>query len=199
MQVNAHLARKGMSLRAGTIVDAMIIDAPSSTKSSDGKRDPEMHQTKKGNQWFFGMKAHIGMDEHSGLVHHAHCTAAYVGDVTQVQHLLYGKEDEIYGDSGHIGTDKREQLQDVTASFFIAEKPSHIAKIESQKDRRYALRWEHFKASVRAKIEHPFRVIKRQFGYTKVRYRGLVKNIAPVLMLFALSNLWMARKQLLPR
>lgn len=198
-QVNAHLARKGLSLRAGTIVDATIINAPSSTKNSDGKRDPEMHQTKKGNQWFFGMKAHIGVDEYSGLVHHAHCTAANVGDVTQVQHLLHGKEQEIYGDSGYAGADNRDELQEVKATFFIAEKPSRIRAMKSSRDRRNACRWEHFKASVRAKVEHPFRVIKRQFGYTKVRYRGLAKNTAQVLMLFALSNLWMARRQLLPQ
>src|SRR5690606_26324308 len=141
--------------------------------------------------WFFGMKAHIGVDEHSGLVHHAHCTAANVGDVTQVQHLLHGKEQEIYGDSGYTGADKRDDLQEVKATFFIAEKPSRIRAMKSKRDRRSVRRWEHFKASVRAKVEHPFRVIKRQFGYTKVRYRGLAKNTAQVLTLFALSNLWM--------
>lgn len=198
-QVNAHLTRKGLSLRAGTIVDATIIHAPSSTKNGDGKRDPEMHQTKKGNQWFFGMKAHIGVDEYSGLVHHAHCTAANVGDVTQVQHLLHGKEQEIYGDSGYTGADKRDELRDVEATFFIAEKPSRLRAIKNKRELKQVRRWEHFKASVRAKVEHPFRVIKRQFGYTKVRYRGLAKNTAQVLTLFALSNLWMARRQLLPQ
>lgn len=114
-----------------------------------------------------------------------------------MQHLLHGKEDEIYGDSGYTGADKRDELQGVTATFFIAEKPSYIAKMKSGKERHYALRWEHYKACVRAKVERPFRVIKRQFGYTKVRYRGLAKNTAQVQMLFALSNLWMARRQLL--
>jgi len=197
-RVNAHLARKGQSLRAGTIVDATIIAAPSSTKNQDGERDPEMHQTKKGNQWYFGMKAHIGVDDESGLVHHVECTAANVADVTQVHKLLHGKEDTICGDSGYTGADKREQLQGVDAGFLIAEKPSKLRAMKNKRERHYAQRLERYKASLRAKVEHPFRVIKRQFGYIKVRYRGLAKNTAQVLTLFALSNLWMSRRQLLP-
>ena len=196
--VNAHLARKGQSLRSGTIVDATLIAAPSSTKNADHARDPEMHQTKKGNQWYFGMKAHIGVDEFSGLVHHVHCTAANVADVTVMHALLHGKEDSVFGDSGYTGADKREELQDCEAAFFIAAKRSVLQAIGNKRERAREQRWEHFKASVRAKVEHPFRVIKRQFGYTKVRYRGLAKNTAQVLTLFALSNLWMKRKQLLP-
>ena len=197
-RVNGHLARKGQSLKAGTIVDATIIAAPSSTKNQDGERDPEMHQTKKGNQWYFGMKAHIGVDEESGLVHHVECTAANVADVTQVHKLLHGKEDTVCGDSGYTGAEKREELQDVEAAFWISAKPSKLHAMKNKRERRYAERWERFKASVRAKVEHPFRVVKRQFGYVKVRYRGLAKNTAQVLTLFALSNLWMARKRLLP-
>ena len=196
--VNAHLARKGQSLRSGTIVDATLIAAPSSTKNADHARDPEMRQTKKGNQWYFGMKAHIGVDEFSGLVHHVHCTAANVADVTVTHTLLHGKEDSVFGDSGYTGADKREELQDCEAAFFIAAKRSVLQAIGNKRERAREQRWEHFKASVRAKVEHPFRVIKRQFGYTKVRYRGLAKNTAQVLTLFALSNLWMKRKQLLP-
>ncbi|MEB1349471.1 IS5 family transposase [Xanthomonas campestris pv. campestris] len=196
--VNAHLARKGQSLRSGTIVDATLIAAPSSTKNADHARDPEMHQTKKGNQWYFGMKAHIGVDEFSGLVHHVHCTAANVADVTVTHALLHGKEDSVFGDSGYTGADKREELQDCEAAFFIAAKRSVLQAIGNKRERAREQRWEHFKASVRAKVEHPFRVIKRQFGYTKVRYRGLAKNTAQVLTLFALSNLWLKRKQLLP-
>ncbi|MFS8376010.1 IS5 family transposase [Xanthomonas campestris] len=196
--VNAHLARKGQSLRSGTIVDATLIAAPSSTKNADHARDPEMRQTKKGNQWYFGMKAHIGADEFSGLVHHVHCTAANVADVTVTHALLHGKEDSVFGDSGYTGADKREELQDCEAAFFIAAKRSVLQAIGNKRERAREQRWEHFKASVRAKVEHPFRVIKRQFGYTKVRYRGLAKNTAQVLTLFALSNLWMKRKQLLP-
>jgi IS5 family transposase len=197
-RVNAHLARKGQSLRAGTIVDATIIAAPSSTKNQDGKRDPQMHQTKKGNQWYFGMKAHIGVDDESGLVHHVECTAANVGEVTQVHKLLHGEEDTICGDSGYTGADKREELHSVEAGFLIAQKPSKLRAMKNKGERHYAQRWEHYKASLRAKVEHPFRVIKRQFGYIKVRNRGLAKNTAQVLTLFALSNLWMSRRQLLP-
>ena len=197
-QVNVHLQRKGLSLRSGTIVDATIISAPSSTKNKAGERDPAMHQTKKGNQWFFGMKAHIGVDDASGLVHHVECTAANVADVTQVHKLLHGREDTVCGDSGYTGAEKREELQDVDAGFLIAEKPSKLRAMKNERERRYAERWERYKASLRAKVEHPFRVIKRQFGYTKVRYRGLAKNAAQVLTLFALSNLWMARRRLLP-
>ena len=197
-RVNAHLARKGQSLRAGTIVDATIIAAPSSTKNQDGERDPEMHQAKKGNQWHFGMKAHIGVDEESGLVHHVECTAANVADVTQVHKLLHGKEDTICGDSGYTGAEKREELQDVEAAFLIAEKPSKLRAMKNKRERKRAKRRERHKASLRAKVEHPFRVVKRQFGYIKVRYRGLAKNVAQMYTLFALSNLWMARKHLLP-
>ena len=181
--VNGHLLRKGLSLRAGTIVDATIIHAPSSTKNADKARDPEMHQTRKGNQWYFGMKAHIGVDEFSGLVHHVKCTAANVGDVTVTHELLHGKEDCVLGDSGYTGADKRAELKDCKATFFIAEKRSKVQAIKNQRQRRQYERWESCKASMRAKVEQPFRVIKRQFGYTKVRYRGLAKNTAQVLTL----------------
>lgn len=197
-QVNAHLARKGLSLRSGTIVDATIINAPSSTKNADGERDPAMHQTKKGNQWFFGMKAHIGVDDASGLVHHVACTAANVSDVTQAHKLLHGKEDTVFGDSGYTGVGKREELSAAKAVFLIAEKPSTIKAMKTKREQREARTLERLKASVRAKVEHPFRVIKRQFGYIKVRYRGIAKNAAQVLTLFALSNLWMSRRRLLP-
>lgn len=196
-QVNAHLARKGQSLRGGTIVDATIISAPSSTKNEEGQRDPQMHQTKKGNQWHFGMKAHIGVDDESGLVHHVECTAANAADVTQVHKLLHGREDTVCGDSGYTGLDKRAEMRRCKARYLIAEKPSKLRQIKSQRELKWAMCWEHTKASLRAKVEHPFRVIKRQFGYTQVRYRGLAKNAAQVLTLFALSNLWMKRKQLL--
>jgi IS5 family transposase len=197
-QVNAHLQRKGLSLRSGTIVDATIIQAPSSTKNSDSERDPEMHQAKKGNPWFFGMKAHIGVDDASGLVHHVECTAANVSDVTQAHKLLHGKEDVVFGDSGYTGVEKREETQDVDAVFLIAEKPSAIRAMKTKREQRDARALERWKASLRAKVEHPFRVIKRQFGDAKVRYRGIAKNAAQVLTLFALSNLWMSRRRLMP-
>lgn len=197
-RVNAHLQRKGLSLRSGTIVDATIISAPSSTKNRSGERDPEMHQAKKGNQWFFGMKAHIGVDDASGLVHHVECTAANVSDVTQVHKLLHGEEDVVFGDSGYTGAEKRDELKDSDSVFLIAEKPSKIKAMKTKREQQQARTLERLKASVRAKVEHPFRVIKRQFGYTKVRYRGLAKNAAQVLTLFALSNLWMSRRRLMP-
>ena len=197
-QVNAHLARKGLSLRSGTIVDATIINAPSSTKNSDGGRDPEMCQAKKGNQWFFGMKAHIGVDDASGLVHHVECTSANVSDVTQVHKLLHGKEDVVFGDSGYTGAEKRAETRDVDAVFLIAAKPSTIKTMKTKREQKQAHKLERLKASVRAKVEHPFRVIKRQFGFAKVRYRGIAKNAAQVLTLFALSNLWMSRGRLMP-
>ncbi|MES6767187.1 IS5 family transposase, partial [Cutibacterium acnes] len=172
-EVGRIVQERGLRLSAGTIVDATIIAAPSSTKNKAGERDPAMHQTKKGNQWFFGMKAHIGVDDASGLVHHVECTAANVADVTQVHKLLHGREDTVCGDSGYTGAEKREELQDVDAGFLIAEKPSKLRAMKNERERRYAERWERYKASLRAKVEHPFRVIKRQFGYMKVRYRGI--------------------------
>ena len=195
-QVNAHLSSKGLSLRSGTIVDATLIAAPSSTKNRSGQRDEQMHQTKKGNQWYFGMKAHIGVDDASGLVHHVHCTAANVADVTQVDWLLHGEEDTVCGDSGYTGADKREELEKIAAGFLIAARPSEVRGIRNRKDRGVAVCWQTMIARLRAKVEHPFRVIKRQFGYSKVRYRGLAKNTAQVLTLFALSNLWMVRRHL---
>jgi len=196
--VNAHLKHQGLSLRAGTIVDATIIHAPSSTKNADKARDPEMHQTRKGNQWYFGMKAHVGLDEFSGLVHHGTCTAANVGDVTVTHELLHGKEDCVLGDSGYTGADSRPELQDSKAAFLIARKRGKVKAIKNARYRRQHERWESCKASMRPKVEHPFGVIKRQFGYTKVRYCGLAKNSAQVLMLFALSNQWMTRRQFVP-
>ncbi|MES7176574.1 IS5 family transposase, partial [Cutibacterium acnes] len=162
-EVGRILQERGLRLSAGTIVDATIIAAPSSTKNKAGERDPAMHQTKKGNQWFFGMKAHIGVDDASGLVHHVECTAANVADVTQVHKLLHGREDTVCGDSGYTGAEKREELQDVDAGFLIAEKPSKLRAMKNERERRYAERWERYKARLRAKVEHPFRVIKRQF------------------------------------
>ena len=195
--VNRHLRDNRLLLRTGTIVDATIIDAPSSTKNSSGTRDPEMHQTKKGNQWFFGMKAHIGVDRDSGLVHTVVSTAANAADVTQTGKLLHGKEKTVYADAGYTGADKREELKDKKIYWNIAERRSRIKALPEGELKDVSEFIEHLVAKVRARVEHPFRVIKRQFGYTKVRYRGLAKNGAQVATLFALSNLWMARKRLL--
>jgi len=195
--VNCHLQGKGLLLRQGTIVDATIIDAPSSTKNRSGTRDPEMHQTKKGNQWFFGMKAHIGVDRDSGLVHTVVSTAANVADVTQTGKLLHGKEKVVYADAGYTGADKREGLKDKKIDWRIAERRSRIKALPEGELRDVSELLEHLIAKVRSRVEHPFRVVKRQFGYTKVRYRGLAKNAGQLNVLFALSNLWMARKRLL--
>ena len=193
--VNAHLARKGLMLKRGSIVDATIIAAPSSTKNAQGKRDPEMHQTKKGNQWYFGMKAHIGVDTDSGLVHTVVTSAANEPDVTVVGELLHGKESQVHADAGYTGADKRVGRKKL--KWEIAQRRGKIKAMAEGKQKRLMQAAEKAKASVRARVEHPFRVIKRQFGYVKVRFRGLAKNTAQVLTLFALSNLWMARKQLM--
>ncbi len=195
-EVNAMLGERGMLLRRGTIVDATIISAPSSTKNSTGKRDPEMRQTKKGNQWHFGMKAHIGVDAESGLVHTVTGTGANVHDVTETGALLHGQESTVFGDSGYTGAHKREENKGRAVHWHIAAKPSAVRKLHSAVQAQ-AKHIETLKASMRAKVEHPFRVIKRQFGHVKVRYRGLAKNTAQLMTLFALSNLWMARRQLL--
>jgi len=193
-QVNAHLTRKGLLLKRGSIVDATIIAAPSSTKNSTGERDPEMHQTKKGNQWHFGMKAHIAVDAESGLVHTVTATSANEADVEQVADLLHGKEDAVWADSGYRGAQAR-VMRDVR--WHIASRPSDMAKMLEGRAKARARKNEYEKASVRAKVEHPFRVIKRQFGLVKVRFKGLAKNTAHVMTLFALSNLWMVRRKLI--
>ncbi len=193
--VSEHLKEHGMKLSQGTIVDATIIAAPSSTKNKDKARDPDMHPTKKGNQWYFGMKAHIGVDEATGLVHHVESTAANVSDVTQVANLLHGKEKRVFGDAGYTGADKRAPKRG--RRWHIAAKRSQVKAIQDTQLRGLTEQIEHIKASIRAVVEHPFRVIKRQFGYVKTRYRGLAKNAAQVKTLFALANLWMVRGTLL--
>jgi transposase, IS5 family len=176
-------------------VDATIIEAPSSTKNAGGERDPEMHQTKKGNQWYFGMKAHIGVDVDSGLVHTVTTTAANEADVEQVEELLHGKEQVVHADAGYRGPDKR--VERTGLRWEIAAKRGKVQAMKEGREKRAIEKREKHKASIRAKVEHPFRVIKRRFGLTKVRFRGLAKNAAHVITLFALSNLWMARCKLL--
>ena len=193
--ITAHLADKNLLLRAGTIVDATIIHAPSSTKNAGKVRDPEMHQTRKGNQWYFGMKAHIGVDMESGLVHTVTTTPANVADVSEVGKLLHGKERSVYADAGYTGAEKRARKRGGT--WHIAAKRGGVKALPEGALKEATRHLEYLKAAIRAKVEHPFRVIKRQFGYTKVRYRGLKKNTAQILTLFALSNLWMARRRLL--
>lgn len=194
--VNELLRTKGLMLRAGTVVDATLIAAPSSTKNNSGQRDPEMHQSKKGNQWYFGMKAHIGVDAESGLVHTVRATAGNVNDVVEANALLHGHETDAFGDAGYQGADKRDDARP-GVRWSVAMRPGKRAALDKSK-RLGQLKdqLERLKASIRAKVEHPFRVLKRQFGHVKVRYRGLKKNNAQLHTLFALSNLWMARKAL---
>ena len=195
--INDMLRGKGLMLRAGTVVDATLIAAPSSTKNAGGRRDPEMHQTKKGNQWHFGMKAHIGADAESGLVHTVRGTAANVNDVVEANSLLHGDETDAFGDAGYQGAHKRANASP-DVSWHVAMRPGKRAALDKSKPLGAMINEvERIKASIRAKVEHPFRVVKRQFGFVKVRYRGLKKNAAQLTTLFALSNLWMARGKLL--
>jgi IS5 family transposase len=195
--VNELLAAKGLLLRAGTVVDATLIAAPSSTKNKAGERDPDMHQSKKGNQWHFGMKAHIGVDAESGLVHTVRGTAGNVNDVVEANALLHGDESEAFGDAGYQGVDKRADA-DAEVRWNVAMRPGKRRALDkSTTVGQLTDQLERLKASIRAKVEHPFRVIKRQFGHVKVRYRGLKKNTAQLSTLFALSNLWMVRGKLL--
>ncbi|WP_246855432.1 IS5 family transposase [Pseudomonas aeruginosa] len=178
--VNELLEQKGLLLRQGTAVDATLIAAPSSSKNRDGKRDPEMHQSKKGNQWYFGMKAHIGVDADSGLVHTVRGTAGNVSDVVEANSLLHGQETHGYGDAGYQGVDKRPDAND-SVRWHVAMKQSKRRALDKTHPVQGLLeKLEKLKASIRAKVEHPFRVIKRQFGHVKVRYRGLKKNTASV-------------------
>jgi IS5 family transposase len=193
--VNRHLTNKGLMLKRGTIVDATIISAPSSTKNANGERDPEMHQTRKGERWYFGMKAHIGVDADSGLVHTVTTTPANEADVEQADDLLHGKESVVHADAGYTGADKRVERKGL--EWKIAVKRGTLKAMKDGRAKQKLQRAEKRKASIRARVEHPFRVIKRQFGLLKVRFRGLAKNTSHVVTLFALSNLWMARKRLL--
>ena len=201
--INAKLAAQGLLLKTGTVVDATLIAAPSSTKNKTGERDPEMHQTKKGNQWHFGMKAHIGVDAESGLVHTVIGTAANVNDVTQGHGLLHGEESVVFADAGYLGARKRAEA--IGVDWHVAMRPGKRKAHKHTPWGALSEQAEKLKASVRAKVEHPFRVVKRQFGFSKVRYRGLMKNTSQLITQFALfgpfglSNIWMARDRLLQR
>ena len=195
--VNDLLIAKGLLLKAGIVVDATLIAAPSSTKNLGGTRDPEMHQSKKGNQWFFGMKAHIGVDADSGLVHTVRGTAGNVNDVVQANSLLHGQETDVFADAGYQGAAKRPDAI-AGVNWHIAMRPGKRRALDKTNEIDALVdKVEKLKASVRAKVEHPIRVIKRQFGHVKVRYRGLRKNTAQLVTLFALSNLWMVRGRLM--
>jgi IS5 family transposase len=192
-EVNAHLAANGVKIATGTIVDATIIHAPSSTSNEKRERDPEMHQVRKGQQWYFGMKAHVGVDSKSGTVHTAVATAANTSDSRVLPELLHGEERKVWGDGGYQGQGEviREvapMAQDMTCR---RTKFKHrVDELQRSKNRT--------KSRVRAKVEHVFRVMKRQFGFDRVRYRGLKKNANRMFACFALVNLYIVRKRLVP-
>jgi IS5 family transposase len=195
-EVSAMLEERGLLMRQGTIVDATIIAAPSSTKNKSKARDPEMHQTKKGNQWHFGMKAHIGVDVASGVVHTVTGTAANEADINQTAALLHGQEEDVFADAGYTGADKRPEHEDRDVSWNIAIKRS-IIKALPKDLRDLAEPVERALAQVRAVVEHPFHIVKNLFRHKKLRYRGLEKNTAQLHTLFALANLVIVKKSLL--
>jgi IS5 family transposase len=195
-EVLAMLEERGLLMRQGTIVDATIIAAPPSTKNKQKCRDPEMHQTKKGNQWYFGMKAHIGVDVASGVVHTVVGTAANEADITQMAAVLHGAEEDVFADAGYTGADKRPEHEDRDVCWNIAIKRS-IIKALPKGLRELAEPVERALAQVRAWVEHPFHIVKNLFRHKKLRYRGLKKNTAQLHTLFALANLVIVKKTLL--
>ena len=189
--VSAHLEDKGALLRGGTIMDATLIAASPSTTNKEGRRDPEMSQSKKGNQWYFGMKAHIGVDVRSGLVHTAGVTTGKVHDAKVMDNLIREDDRVVFGDKGYVNEEKKRAARRVDVCWAVKEKPKAGRRLSSsqiKRNRRHG--------AVRAKVEHVFRVLKCQFGYRKVRYRGIDKNGAQVFTLLALANLFLARRQL---
>ena len=195
--VNDLLSAKGMLLKSGTVVDATLIAAPSSTKNKSGERDPEMKQSRKGQQWYFGMKCHIGVDIESGLVHTVKGTSGAVNDVIEANSLVRPSDREVFADAGYQGAGKRPDARN-DVIWHIAMRPGKRRTLDMAKPMdALTEQLERVKAGIRARVEHPFRVLKRQFGHAKVRYRGLAKNTAQLHTLFALANLWMARRKLL--
>jgi IS5 family transposase len=191
----ARLEKAGLVMHGGTVVDATLIAAPTSTKNREGKRDPEMHQTKKGNEWYFGMKVHTGVDAGSGYVHTITGTAANAHDITEASKLLRGDDEVMYGDSGYVGAGKRpefcmdEHLS--TVEHRVNVRPSKIKYAPTYPGIHWDGKIENRKSSVRAKVEHPFLIVKRYFGYRKTAYRGISKNMNRFNILFASANLLM--------
>ena len=203
-EVNSLLKERGLLMSQGTLIDATLIAAPSSTKNEKRERDPDMHQAKKGNQWHFGMKAHIGADDESGLVHTVVSTAANVSDISQTAELLHGEETRVGADAGYVGAAKREEVKKKLEAmphevrWYIAKRRKPIREMAECWQKELALAFEKLKASIRAIVEHPFHVVKNIFKYKKARYKGLKKNDAQLNVLFALSNLYMVRGKLCP-
>jgi IS5 family transposase len=198
-EVGAFLSERKLLMKEGTIVDATIIAAPPSTKNAKKERDPEMHQVKKGNEWHFGMKAHIGVDAQSGLIHSLSGTAANVADVAQTQTVLHGQEKEVYADAGYTGVEKRDEIAANCegVKWHVAAKRGKIKAMAEGKLKELTVKLERIKAKVRARVEHPFHILKNLFKHRKVRYRGLAKNTAQLHVLFALVNLVIAKRSLL--
>ena len=198
------LEKAGLIMHGGTILDATIINAPSSTKNQEKKRDPEMHQTKKGNEWRFGMKAHTGVDAGTGLVHSVECTAANVHDIVPAVKNIREDDEVVYGDSGYLGLQNRDEIKADkhlnSIDYRVNRRPSSCQKVSSN-----SFDWdryiEHRKSSVRCKVEHPYRIVKIIFGFRKTVYRGIYKNGCRLFMLFASANLYMlagAKRTLAP-
>lgn len=193
------LTNKGLILKKGTIIDSTFIEAPSSTKNKDKSRDTDAHSTKKGNTWHFGYKAHVGVDKDSGIVHSVEVTAANVHDVTRVPNLLTGEEETVYGDSGYLGADSRENSVKKNSNgkkinYKINRRPSQF-KNKSVRSQAQIKRREHEKSSVRSKVEHVFAVVKGQLGFRKTRYKGRRKQQAKLNMMFALANIIIADRR----
>lgn len=195
--INADLTARGLLLREGTLVDATLIAAPPSTKNAKKERDPEMHQTKKGNQWYFGMKAHIGADRDSKLVHTVIVTAANVADITQTAELLHGEEQQVHADAGYLGVAKRPEIVALARKidWQIAGKRSLIKALAEGAEKEAHKAAEKAKASVRAFVEHPFHIVKNLFRHRKTRYRGLAKNGHQLYTLFGLANVVIGARQ----
>lgn len=196
--IKGKLLAQGLMMKEGTIADATILAAPPSVKNEDKARDPEMHQTKKGNQWYFGMKAHIGVDAESGLVHTVVGTAANVADINETVNVLHGEEKAVHLDAGYTGIEKRDEAQDRQVRWHVAMKRSKVKALpEGSRSRELVEQLERAKARIRARVEHAFHVLKNLFHYKKVRYKGLAKNTAQLHTLFGLVNLVLAKRRLL--
>ncbi|KHJ63034.1 IS5 family transposase, partial [Burkholderia glumae] len=194
-EIGISLCERGLMMKEGTLVDATIIEAPPSTKNAEKRRDPDMHQTKKGNAWHFGMKAHIGVDADSGLVHSVVGTSANVSDVSQAHALLHDHEQEALGDAGYIGVDKRNEMKGRSVKWRVAAKRGKIKAMQDGALKDLMIALERTKAQIRARVEHPFHVVKNLFGHCKVRCKGLAKNTAQLFSLFALANLVIAQNR----